>query len=103
MRFLAWAGPRFPMAGRSFLNERWLTYTGMTAIKRRAGLGGGDSSDDRKRLVEYWQSCVASGTPVDTEARMRRYDGAYRWFLFRANPCATRREASHGGLEPTWT
>jgi C4-dicarboxylate-specific signal transduction histidine kinase len=23
---------------------------------------------------------------VDTEARMRRFDGVYRWFLFRANP-----------------
>jgi PAS domain S-box-containing protein len=32
------------------------------------------------------RSCLASGTPVDVEARMRRFDGAYRWFLFRANP-----------------
>src|SRR5262249_34364638 len=23
---------------------------------------------------------------LDEEARMRRFDGAYRWFLFRANP-----------------
>src|SRR5882672_1493620 len=42
--------------------------------------------DDADALNKHWQSCVASGTPVDTEARMRRYDGAYRWFLFRANP-----------------
>src|SRR5262249_28610434 len=33
-----------------------------------------------------WRSCVTSGAPGDIEARMRRYDGAYRWFLFRANP-----------------
>ena len=35
-----------------------------------------------KELVEYWQSCPSTGTPVDTEARMRRRDGVYRWFLF---------------------
>src|SRR5262249_13373162 len=42
--------------------------------------------DDRKGLIAYWRSCIASGTAGDTEARMRRHDGAYRWFLFRANP-----------------
>jgi PAS domain-containing protein len=42
--------------------------------------------DDLNGLVEYWRSCLASGTPVDTEARMRRFDGVHRWFLFRANP-----------------
>src|SRR5215475_5423532 len=42
--------------------------------------------DDREKLVEEWQSCLASGTPVDTEARIRRFDAAYRWFLIRGNP-----------------
>jgi PAS domain S-box-containing protein len=70
-----------------FINQVWLDYTGMTAEKAQ-GWGWAEAihSDDRKVLVEYWQSCLASGTPVDTEARMRRFDGAYRWFLFRANP-----------------
>ena len=42
--------------------------------------------DDRRRLVEDWQSRLASGTPVDTEARIRRFDGSYLWFLIRGNP-----------------
>jgi len=42
--------------------------------------------DDREQLVEDWQSCLASGIPVDMEARLRRFDGSYRWFLIRANP-----------------
>ena len=29
---------------------------------------------------------MASGEPGEAEARIRRFDGAYRWFLFRANP-----------------
>ena len=70
-----------------FLNQVWLDYTGMTA-EQAQGWGWAEAihPDDRKRLVEEWQSCLASGTPVDTEARIRRFDGSYRWFLIRANP-----------------
>jgi len=82
---LAWTA--LPDGRAEFLNKRWLDYTGMT-VEQAAGSGWAQAihPDDRTELVEYWQSCVASGTAVDTEARMRRYDGAYRWFLFRANP-----------------
>ena len=70
-----------------FTNQVWLDYAGMTAEKAQ-GWGWAEAihPDDRKKLVEEWQSCLASGTPVDTEARIRRFDAAYRWFLIRANP-----------------
>ncbi len=70
-----------------FLNQGWLDYAGLTE-EQAVGWGWGAAihPDDAKGLVEYWQSCLASGTPVDAEARMRRFDGEYRWFLFRANP-----------------
>lgn len=70
-----------------FLNQRWLDYMGMTA-EQAAGWGWAQAihSDDRKGLVAYWESSLTSGLPVETEARMRRFDGSYRWFLFRANP-----------------
>ena len=70
-----------------FVNQVWLDYAGMTAEKAQ-GWGWAEAihPDDRKKLVKDWQSCLASGTSVDTEARMRRFDGAYRWFLIRANP-----------------
>jgi PAS domain S-box-containing protein len=70
-----------------FLSHRWLDYAGYTA-EQAEGWGWGNviHPDDAPGLVAYWQSCLASGTPVDTEARMRRFDGEYRWFLFRANP-----------------
>jgi PAS domain S-box-containing protein len=70
-----------------FINQRWLDYAGMAPEQ---ALGWGWAAvihpADRQRIVEHWQACLASGTHVDAEARMRRYDGAYRWFLFRANP-----------------
>ena len=70
-----------------FINQGWLDYAGMTA-KQAQGWGWAEAihPDDRKRLVEDWQSCLASGTPVDTEARIRRFDGSDRWFLICANP-----------------
>src|SRR5262245_37336089 len=70
-----------------FLNQVWLDYAGMTA-EQAQGWGWAEAihPDDREKLVEEWQSCLASCTPVDTEARMRRFDGSYRWFLIRANP-----------------
>jgi PAS domain S-box-containing protein len=81
------AGSGRPDGSTDFLNQRWLDYTGMTPEQ---AVGGGWAEaihpDDLEGLVEWWQSCVASGRPMDTEARMRRYDGAYRWFLIRSNP-----------------
>jgi formate hydrogenlyase transcriptional activator len=70
-----------------FLNQVWLDYAGMTA-EQAQGWGWAEAihPDDRKKLVEEWESCLASGTPVDTEARIRRFDGSHRWFLIRANP-----------------
>jgi PAS domain S-box-containing protein len=70
-----------------FLNRVWLDYAGMT-MEEAQGWGWAESihPEDRKKLVEEWQSCLASGTPVDTEARIRRFDGSYRWFLIRGNP-----------------
>jgi PAS domain S-box-containing protein len=77
-----------------FLNQVWLDYAGMTA-EQAQGWGWAEAihPDDRKKLVEEWQSCLASGIPVDTEARIRRFDAAYRWFLIRANPL--RDESGH--------
>jgi PAS domain S-box-containing protein len=75
-----------------FLNQVWLDYAGMTAEQAR-GWGWAEAihPDDRKKLVEEWQSCLASGTPVDTEARIRRFDSSYRWFLIRGNPLKDER------------
>ena len=82
---LGWTA--LPDGRAEFLNQRWLAFTGMTA-EAAAGWGWVQAihPDDRARLVEHWRSCVASGAPVDAEGRMRRHDGAYRWFIFRANP-----------------
>jgi PAS domain S-box-containing protein len=82
---LAWSAG--PDGSADFLNRRWLGYTGFSAEQAQGwGWRAALHPDDVKGLMEYWQLALASGEPVEAEARMRRFDGVYRWFLFRANP-----------------
>lgn len=70
-----------------YLNKRWLDYTGLS-LERALGWQWQAviHSDDVPRLHDAWRDMLASGKPGEVEARMRRFDGAYRWFLFRAEP-----------------
>src|ERR1700680_1641403 len=82
---LAWSAQADGSA--DFFNQRWLDYTGLSA--EQAGDWGWTAAlhpDDLNGLVEYWRSVLASGEPGEIEARLRRFDGVYRWFLFRATP-----------------
>lgn len=76
-----------------FLNQRWREYTGLT-LAQASGWGWQVAihPDDLPELVNYWRSVLASGQPGETEARLRRRDGAYRWFLFRAVPLYDEQE-----------
>jgi PAS domain S-box-containing protein len=42
--------------------------------------------DDKKGMLVKWAAIWESGMPGGLEARLRRFDGEYRWFLFRAEP-----------------
>ncbi len=42
--------------------------------------------DDRERVAKDVYTGAASDVPHEFEARLRRKDGTYRWFLFRDNP-----------------
>ncbi|MDB6038366.1 MAG: hypothetical protein JWM99_2207 [Verrucomicrobiales bacterium] len=70
-----------------FLSQRWLDYTGMTLEQ---GLGWawqpGYHPDDLGSVLSKWRAAVAEGKPLEVEARLRRFDGKYRWFLKRAFP-----------------
>ncbi|MEA2626444.1 MAG: formate hydrogenlyase transcriptional activator [Candidatus Binatota bacterium] len=82
---LAWCC--LPDGTTEFLNRRWLDYTGLSA---EDALGWGWQRpvhpQDVGRLMSAWRTLLAAGEPGEEEARMRRFDGEYRWFLFRAEP-----------------
>ncbi len=75
-----------------YINRRWLDYTGLSLEK---ALGSEWQAaihpDDRAGMRKAWEDMLATGTPGDVEARMRRSDRSYRWFLFRTE--ALRDEA----------
>jgi PAS domain S-box-containing protein len=70
-----------------FLNQRWCDYTGVS-LEDACGSGWQTAihPDDAARLVDYWRSLLESGQPGEFEIRLRRFDGAFRWFLIRAVP-----------------
>jgi PAS domain S-box-containing protein len=70
-----------------FLNQRWLTYFNLS-LQEAQGAGWATllHPDDAAHHLESWQNAVATGIPFETEARFRRADGEFRWFLTRANP-----------------
>jgi len=70
-----------------FLNQRWCDYTGLS-LEKACGWGWNSAiyPEDLPALLDYWRSILASGEPGEMEARMRRFDGKHRWFLFKAGP-----------------
>jgi PAS domain S-box-containing protein len=70
-----------------FLNQPWLTYFNLS-LQDAQGAGWATllHPDDAAHHLESWQKSVSTGIPFETEARFRRLDGEYRWFLTRANP-----------------
>jgi PAS domain S-box-containing protein len=82
---MAWAGR--PDGSVEFLNRRWLDYTGLSLDEALAwGWKAADHPEDLDPLTDRWRALLASGLAGEIEARLRRYDGEYRWFLFRAEP-----------------
>ena len=82
---LAWSARSDGSA--DFFNQRWLDYTGLSVEQARDwGWTVALHPDDLNGLVDYWRSVLACGEPGEIEARLRRFDGVYRWFLFRAIP-----------------
>ena len=82
---LVWTA--FPDRRIDFLNRRWCEYTGLGVDE---GLGQGWLAtihpDDVIEFLDDWQSILTSGEPREIEARLRRHDGHYRWFVFRVRP-----------------
>jgi PAS domain S-box-containing protein len=82
---LAWC--TLPDGSAEFINQRWLDYMGLSAEEARDwGWRVAIHDEDSTELVETWRAAVATGEPFEAEARVRRADGEYRWFLFRAVP-----------------
>jgi PAS domain S-box-containing protein len=69
-----------------FLNQPALDYTGLRLDQAETGWPRAFHPEDKKGMLQKWSAIRASGMPGELEARLRRFDGEYRWFLFRGVP-----------------
>jgi len=88
---LAWSAR--PDGTADFFNQHYLDFVGLSAEQAKDwGWTIALHPDDLNGLASSWQFIMASGKPGEAEARLRRFDGEYRWFLFRANPLRDKNE-----------
>jgi PAS domain S-box-containing protein len=82
---LAWSASTDGRA--EFFNQHYLNYIGLSA-EQASGWGwtAAVHPDDLNDLTAAWQRIMTSEELGEAEARLRRHDGEYRWFLFRASP-----------------
>ncbi|MGE5275826.1 MAG: PAS domain S-box protein [Acidobacteriota bacterium] len=80
----------------TYLNRRWSEYTGLDPEDLL-----GDAwtravhPEDLPGCLERWQYSLASGQPYEADLRLRRRDGYYRWYVWRA-------ERIHSESGPLW-
>jgi len=82
---IAWSA--LPDGSLDFVNQRFREYTGLSSDQ----LTGWEwksvvHPDDIQRLGTWWQDVRQSQEAGTTEKRLRRFDGAYRWFRIAAAP-----------------
>src|SRR6202048_1432819 len=76
-----------PDGSVDFINRPWLESTGL-AMEDALGWDWGSVGPpaDLARYVDEWHAALAAGEPMESEARLRRADGKYRWWLIRNVP-----------------
>jgi PAS domain S-box-containing protein len=76
---------KLPDGSADFLNRKFREYTGLS-LEHGLGWGWMNAFHPDDRLMEEWRAALAAEKPFEKEARVRRADGQYRWFLIRAVP-----------------
>src|SRR5271163_471622 len=70
-----------------FVNQRWREYAGLSDEESQGwGWQAAIHPEDLPSLMEKWRALLRSDEAGDIEARMRRHDGVFRWFLIRLEP-----------------
>ncbi len=86
MPTVAWRGE--PDGSISYFNQRWHEYTGLSPEESH---GWGWTiiihPEDKQRAMDKWLlQVLPSRKAAEIVARLRRFDGEYRWFMVRVEP-----------------
>lgn len=72
-----------------YLNRQWTEYTGISSEHIHGWIWTLTDiihPEDLPSVFHAWSTTLKAQQPGKTEARIRRFDGHYRWFLFHAVP-----------------
>jgi PAS domain S-box-containing protein len=76
-----------PAGEVELVNPQLLEYCGRTVEELRLwGTSDTIHAEDLPRVAQFFARSITSGNPYDFEARLRRFDGVYRWFQVRGLP-----------------
>ena len=77
-----------PDGSLEYVNRRWTEYSGfdLAATADFDRLAAAIHPDECATMFGRWAQSVATGQPFELEARLRRRDGAWRWFVVRTAP-----------------
>jgi PAS domain S-box-containing protein len=82
-----------PDGQTDYVNQHWCKFSGLDPVQ---SLGAGWAvvlhPEDAAACFEAWSRAVQTGEIFESEYRMRRSDGVYRWFLGRGLPVRDRRD-----------
>lgn len=74
-----------PQTGETvWVNSRFLSYRGQTVADLAADPWGSIHPDDRDGYLKAWGHSLRTGEQFSRTVRIKRFDGAYRWFYARA-------------------
>jgi PAS domain S-box-containing protein len=73
-----------PDGSVEFVNRAWQEYTGYSPQWLTRSLWQTViHPDDLAKFMDEWSVALSAGKPFETEARVQRADGEYRWFLVK--------------------
>jgi PAS domain S-box-containing protein len=76
-----------PAGEVELVNPRLVEYCGRSLEElKRWGTTDTVHPEDLPRIAQIFSQSITSGDPYDFEARIRRFDGVYRWFQVRGLP-----------------
>lgn len=82
-----------PEGNVTYFNQRWYEY--LNENKDSKKWEHVVHPDDLDSTVKRWNKSLKTGESYEIEARLRRHDGEYRWFLGKAEPV----KDSQGNIE----
>ncbi|MEA2342280.1 MAG: hypothetical protein QOF63_449 [Thermoanaerobaculia bacterium] len=91
-RFLAESMPQMiftaqPNGDIDYFNQQWSTFTGLSLDDIKDWRWTKFiHADDVKETSRRWRQSLDTGQPFESQHRVRRADGVYRWHLSRATP-----------------